>query len=283
MEVYFCGGTAPSQGQLMTEEPKEKETSESLANEENATVPAERLFVVLGESLRVQNRLDEAIEALKQGMEKNPEYLPGRLEALKQGMEKNPEYLPGRLLLGRCYLEKGSHGEAKIELEKVAGMIEECLPVYKLLSKVYVYERKDVDKALEAVRRALYFTSQEVAKKKITPMEMGLTPPGGGGFSPESEAGGQKGTGGEQRARAARLAIQTDTLAEIYIKQGKMEKALAIYRDILVQDPNHEAVRKKYEAVLKQMERKNETRAREQMTRKLEIWLAKISSPPKAQ
>jgi predicted Zn-dependent protease len=262
--MHFCGGTAPSQVQPMNEETKEKETPESLVNEENATVPAERLFVVLGESLRVQNRLDEAIEALK------------------QGMEKTPEYLPGRLLLGRCYLEKGLHGEAKIELEKVARMIEECLPVYKLLSKVYVYERKDVDKALEAVRRALYFTSQEVAKKKITPMEMGLAPPGGGGLSPESGAGGQKGAGGEQRARAARLAIQTDTLAEIYIKQGKMDKALAIYRDILVQDPNHEAVRKKYEAVLKQMERKNETRAREQMTRKLETWLAKISSPRKA-
>ena len=59
--------------------------------------------------------------------------------------------------------------EAKIELEKVSTIIEECLPVYKLLSKVYVHERKDVDKALEAVRRALYFTSQEVSRKKPTP------------------------------------------------------------------------------------------------------------------
>jgi len=178
------------------------------------------------------------------------------------------------------------HGEAKIELEKVSAMIEECLPVYNLLSKVYVHERKDVDKALEAVRRALYFTSQEVAKKKITPMEMELSSPAIGtkisSSSSESEPDEKKGSALDPRAKAARLAIQTDTLAEIYIKQGKMEKALSIYREILAQDPNHETVRIKYETVLKKMERRNKVKARERVTRKLEIWLAKISSPPDA-
>ncbi len=120
---------------------------------------AELLFAPQAESLRVENRLDEAIAVCK------------------EGLEKNPDYLPGRLLLGRCYLEKEMPAEAKIELEKVAAVIEECLPVYKFLSKVYVHERKDVDKALEAVRRALYFTSQEVSKKKPAPFEMDLIPP----------------------------------------------------------------------------------------------------------
>jgi predicted Zn-dependent protease len=226
-------------------------------------VPAEKLFVLQAESLRMQNRLDEA------------------LEILTNGIKQIPEYLPGRLLLGRCYLEKEMHKEAKIELEKVAAMIEECLPVYKLLSRVYVHERKDVDKALEAVRRALYFTSQEVTKKRLTPIEMELAPPVIDGkissASSETESGKQKDSPLEPRAKAARLAIQTDTLAEIYVKQGKLEKALSIYRDILAQDPNLEMVRQKYEAVRKRMERKNEARACERAIRKLEVWLAKVS------
>jgi predicted Zn-dependent protease len=247
----------------MTEEPKEKEPTPPFPGEDDAMVPAEKLFVVQAESLRMQNRLDEAIETLA------------------KGIKQIPEYLPGRLLLGRCYLEKEMHGEAKIELEKVAAIIEECLPVYRLLSRVYVHERKDVDKALEAVRRALYFTSQEVAKKKLTPLEMELTHPMISGkissASSEAESGKQKDSPLESRVKAARLAIQTDTLAEIYIKQGKMEKALSIYRDILAQDPNHEMVRQKYEAIRKKMERRNEDRARERAIRKMKAWLAKVS------
>jgi Flp pilus assembly protein TadD len=57
-----------------------------------------------------------------------------------------------------------------------------------------------------------------------------------------------------------------------------MEKALSIYREILAQDPNQEGVRMKYEAVLKKMGKRNEARARERAARKLEAWLAKVSS-----
>jgi tetratricopeptide (TPR) repeat protein len=238
----------------MTEEPKEKEPDPPRQDGEDAAVPADKLFVVQGESLRVQNRIDEAIGTLI------------------KGLERMPEYLPGRLLLGRCYLEKEMHGEAKIELEKVATVIEECLPVYKFLSRVYVHERKDVDKALEAARRALYFASQEAVKKKLTPIEMELAPP-----LSESVLGKQKDAAAEPRSKAARLAIQTDTLAEIFIKQGKLQKAMSIYREILTQDPNHEGVRQKYEAVREKMKRRNDDRARKETIRKLEAWLAKVS------
>jgi tetratricopeptide (TPR) repeat protein len=225
---------------------------------------AELLFAPQAESLRVENRLDEAIAVCK------------------EGLEKNPDYLPGRLLLGRCYLEKEMPAEAKIELEKVAAVIEECLPVYKFLSKVYVHERKDVDKALEAVRRALYFTSQEVSKKKPVPFEMDLIPPAlrEGLASPSAgpDAHDPKETALEARIKLARLAIQTDTLAEIFINQGKPEKALAIYGKILGQDPQNEAVRQKFEALQKKMGVKSDSAAREKMIARLEKWLDQLSS-----
>ncbi|MBP1711953.1 MAG: hypothetical protein H6Q42_156 [Deltaproteobacteria bacterium] len=225
-------------------------------------MPAERFFVVQAEKLRVQNQLEEAIAVLK------------------EGLKKNPNYLPARLLLGRCYLEREMPEEAKIELEEVAAIIEECLPVYKFLSRVYVHERKDVDKALEAVRRALYFTSQEVSKKKPAPFEMDLIFPASkeslGVPPPGSDAEEPNKTALEARIKSARLAIQTDTLAEIFIKQGKPEKALGIYGKILDQDPQNEAVRQKFEALQKRIEKKSDPAAREKMIAKLEKWLDQI-------
>ena len=118
--------------------------------------PDSSIFIQMAESLRLQGRSEEAIETLR------------------KGLEKMPDSLPGRLLLGRCLLEKGLFAEARKELETVARGVEECLPVYKMLSQVYL-EEKDVDKALEVLRKTLYFqTAEETAGKKVTPLEMGL-------------------------------------------------------------------------------------------------------------
>jgi tetratricopeptide (TPR) repeat protein len=248
----------------MTEESTDFPQTSTPSQVGEVRVPAEIFYAVQAESLRVQNRLEEAIAVLK------------------DGLEKTPDYLPARLLLGRCYLEKEMPAEAKIELEKVAAIIEECLPVYNFLSKVYVHERKDVDKALETVRRALYFTSQEVSKKKPAPFEMDLIPPALGEAiaSPPAgpDAGEPKETALESRIKSARLAIQTDTLAEIFIKQGKPEKALAIYGKILGQDPQNEAVRQKFEALQKKIGMKTDSAAREKVIAKLEKWLDGVSA-----
>ncbi len=238
------------------EQPKEKEPSLPGEDENHAQVPAERLFLVQAESLRVQNRLDEAIETCQ------------------KGLQTAPDLLPGRLLLGRCYLEKEMYEEAKRELEKVARLIEECLPVYKLLSRVYVHERKDVDKALEAVRRALYFTSQEVARKKAIPLEMDSvtqTPP-------SSQPASSKRPFPNEWIDEPRSSIQTDTLAEIYIKQGKMEKALAIYDKILAGDPENTQAREKQDELRKAIQKSREAKARGKVIQELEAWLKKFSS-----
>ncbi len=248
----------------MNEEPKEQEPTQTDEREEGAQVPAERFFLIEAEALRVQNRLDEAIETCLRGL---------------QGA---PDLLPARLLLGRCYLEKEMHSEAKVELEKVAAMIEECLPVYKLLSRVYVHERKDVNKALEAVRRALYFTSQEVVRKKVTPLELDLAVPMSGAAPPSSAESTGSGVSKDQVAQSGekptRSSIQTDTLAEIYIKQGKLEKALAIYDKILIRDPENTVARKKQEDLRKAIHKGSEAQARAKVIRQLEAWLAKVSA-----
>ena len=246
------------------------------------SIPESGIFVQMAESLRLQGRYEEAIETLK------------------GGLGTRPDALPARLLLGRCYLEKGLFTEAKEELEIVARGIEECLPVYKMLSQVYLQE-KDVDKALEVLRKTLYFqTSEEAVSKKVSPLEMGLlhrgshppfatpppfvTPPPPSAVPPAAppappqeatreEGGVKEGEEGE----GAKAIIQTDTLAEIYIKQGHLDRAICVYEEILSREPENAGVKEKYESLKKRMEKDRQAEARKKVQAKLERWLAVVS------
>jgi len=228
-------------------------------------------FVQEAESMRLQGKYDEAIQACK------------------DGLKKMPDALLGRLLLGKCYLETGRIVQARKELERVAQVVEECLPVYKLLSQVYL-EEKDVDKALEVLRKTLYFPpAEEGPPKKVTPLEMemlhrGSRPP----FAtppvfqkpaqpPPTPAAAEK-KYLEEEEKTAKPAIPTDTLAEIYLKQGHLDRALLVYQDILARDPQNATVREKYELLKNRLGRDRKKESRQEVQAKLEKWLGVVSS-----
>ncbi len=196
----------------------------------------------------------------------------------REYLDRHPNALAPRLLLGRCFVEKEMTSEAKAELEKVVDGIEECLSVYRLLSQVYLKE-KNVDKALEALRKALFFSSaEEPSSKRLTPLEMGLlkkspnppfvTPP----IQMEEAAA--------QEASAApaprKTPIQTDTLAEIYIKQGHLHKALSIYQEILARDPENPAWQEKVQTLQRKLEGEGKKQGRERILNRLQLWLRTV-------
>jgi len=229
------------------------------------------LFVQEAESLRLQKKYDEAIQVCR------------------EGLKKTPEALSGRLILGRCYLESNRIPEARKELEKVAQIVEECLSVYKVLAQVYL-EEKNVDKALEALRKTLLLPgAEEGAPKKVTPLEMGLlhrgshppfaTPPA---FQMEpskavTPAPPEIKTAPEEDP-SAKAAIQTDTLAEIYVKQGHLDRALSVYQDILARDPQNAAALEKLESLKERIKKKEGEETRQKVQGRLEKWLTVVSS-----
>jgi tetratricopeptide (TPR) repeat protein len=228
-------------------------------------------FIQEAESLRLQARYDEAIQTCK------------------DGLKKMPDAIRGRLLLGRCYLETGRIAEARKELERVARVVEECLPVYKLLSHVYL-EEKDVEKALEVLRKTLYFPgAEEGPPKKVTPLEMDLlhrgtrppfaTPPvfQKPTHPPQTPVTAEK-KPVEEEEKAVKPAIPTDTLAEIYLKQGHPDRALEVYQDILAKDPHNAMVKEKYESLKNRISRDQKTESRQKVQEKLEKWLGVVSS-----
>lgn len=227
------------------------------------------LFVQEAESLRLQKKYDQAIQTCQ------------------EGLKKTPEALSGRLILGKCYLESGRVAEARKELEKVAQAVEECLSVYKILAQVYL-EEKNVDKALEALRKTLLFPgSEEEPSKRVTPLEKGLlhrgshppfaTPPAFHMDSPKAVETAEIKPPPEEDP-SAKVAIQTDTLAEIYIKQGHLDRALSVYQDILARDPQNAAAREKFESLKERMTVKDREETRQKVQARLEKWLTVVSS-----
>ncbi len=250
----------------MEEEIQHKKESKPVPSSEKKDEEASPVsFLQKAEALLGEGRYDEAI-----GM-------------CREGLEKNPEVLAGRVLLGRCYLEKGMADQARKELEKVAQEIEACLPVYRFLSQIYL-QAKEVDKALEVMRKTMYFTTPaETEAKKTTPLEMGLLHRGK--YPPFSvpplaeqerrvQEGGTEEEGKEEKKREA-AAFQTDTLAEIYIKQGRLDKALAVYRDILKREPGNANIRAKFEA-LQNISPTEHRPAGKKIQNQLERWLAVV-------
>jgi len=241
-------------------------TFEAGSNEPTAT-PGLAEFMEAAEKYLEQGQYDEAIA-------RSREYL-----------DQHPDALAPRLFLGRCFVEKEMNSEAKAELEKVVERIEECLSVYRLLSQVYLKE-KNVDKALEALRKALFFSSaEEPSSKRITPLEMGIlkksphppfvTPP-----IQVEEATAQEASAAPTRPKTP---IQTDTLAEIYVKQGHLHKGLSIYREILARDPENPAWQEKVETLQRKLEGEGKKQGREKTLSRLQSWLRMVEKKAAAQ
>jgi hypothetical protein len=85
----------------------------------------------------------------------------------------------------------------------------------------------------------------------------------------------------ERRVEAEKPApagFRTDTLAEIYIKQGKLDRALLVYQEILVREPENTAVREKYEGLKRRAAREQKVVFQKKILTRLEQWLSALSS-----
>ncbi len=231
------GGSA-----LSTEGPEDSE-----ARAHSVTSPDS--FVERAEAHRREGRYEEAISVCR------------------EGLRRAPGTLRGRLLLGMCYWENGLAAEAKRELETVAEGIEECLPAFKLLSQIYLQERNANP-------------SPQDAKQGSAPLEWSVEEEKTKWKSISGEPGFQDGIlgpGETLRGDAMPKVMHTDTLAEIYLKQGHLPKALAIYEEILSREPGNSEVRGKYERLKQRLNSQQKAASRRKVIQKLESWLTAVA------
>jgi len=92
--------------------------------------PNSKLFVPLAEEYKKAGMFDEAIDALN------------------QGLERQPNYLSARVSLGKIYIERGMPAEARSEFEQVIAAIPDNLYAHKKLAEIY----RDLGERQHAIR-----------------------------------------------------------------------------------------------------------------------------------
>jgi pentatricopeptide repeat protein len=206
--------------------------------------PFSRAFLQLAEEYRKEGQYAEAVRVCQ------------------EGLARHPTYHTARILLGRTYLEAGDLEEARRSLSEVLELAPENHLAAKLLAEV---QRKMGDSrgAAETYRAMLrhYPGDREVEALLQDLLKAGAAGP--------AEAAGAAAAGGGARSRregppAASPdapavagapeeppdALQTNTLAELYLRQGLVEKALEVYREMLRVDPENARARRRLQELI---------------------------------
>jgi tetratricopeptide (TPR) repeat protein len=192
--------------------------------------PASPTFVFLAQILYKQNKLERAIGVLI------------------KGLRYNTNNITGRFLLGRIYYEGWMIESAKKELETVFGLAPDNLAAGKMLVEIYKSE-DNFEKALEVLRFVYEFhpsnTSIRSEIEQLLEEIDGQPPAPWENFSPPAVS--KKTEAAEPDGDPLNTELITETMADIYIKQGDYGKGLSVLQNIFENDPENNSVRKKLE------------------------------------
>ena len=173
--------------------------------------PNSKLFILLAEEYKNAGMLDEAVNVLT------------------GGIEKQPEYMSARVSLGKIYLERGMLDEAKAEFEKVVHTIPENLYAHKKLAEIYTALGKS-DIAVEEFKEVLKLNPlDECALTSLADIEKGYQ------FEPKAQTTEKVEEPPRAEQEPAPLLSLTD--ADAYIFQGNYTAAIDIYKKLLAIEP----------------------------------------------
>ncbi len=211
-----------------------------------ASEPRSRVFAQLADAYRKAGRLDEAIRSCR------------------SGLRDHPTYASARMVLGRALVEKGQLQEAEKELGIVLELSPGNVVAHRLLGDLATAQGKR-DEARERYETVLQLTplDREVQKALARlKQEVPAPPPAAPGppvpppseitaaatqtdGEPEHPRISSEGTPEDQAVPFPTLGLATETLADLYAKQGFGERAVEIYRELLRQDPARADLRQK--------------------------------------
>lgn len=228
--------------------------------EKLARDPSSKLFIPLAEEYRRSGMLDKAIQVLS--------------DCLKA----NPNYMTARVSLGKMLLEKGNIREAQTEFEKVVQAVPDNLFAHKKLSEIY-QNIGDMENLLKEYKIIISLSPKDKeVRKAIDDLEgnPALSPAAKDGtygemkeivYGTSKDAIDTEGLGEETPPKMTPIVetthtveidksedatkkslieeLATETMAEIYIKQGLYEKADEIYQQILSSEPENMIIRQK--------------------------------------
>jgi tetratricopeptide (TPR) repeat protein len=202
--------------------------------------PNSKIFVKLAEEYRKSGLIDEA------------------LDVCKKGLEANPNYLSGNMVLAKIQFDQGEYQAALDEALKVASMQSDNIMAQNLLLELYIklgdkdnaIKTCDVISFLDPNNEGVLNKKRELETKGIVaePVEEKVVDEDAKAEDIQSVVAEEfEGTptavpGAEELLEAEDEEPQgdftTNTVAELYIKQGFYEKGLNIYKELLQESPD---------------------------------------------
>ena len=196
-----------------------KKYEEILKNE-----PGSSTFVFLAQTLYKRKELDRAIGVLI------------------KGLRYNKNNITGRFLLGKIYYERWMIEPAKKELETVFELAPDNLAAGKMLEEIYRSE-ENYEKAHEVLSFVYEFHPGDqsiVSKIEELSLKIQSRPP-----EPWENFSAYVSKDNNSTSKNSDNELNTETIADIYIKQGDYEKGLSVLEKMLEDDPDNQVVRKK--------------------------------------
>jgi len=193
------------------------------------------------------------LEILKRGGK--PERV---IKACRNALEFLPDDINIRKILAETYCEQGSIEFAEIELEKISKQIDELSFIFKLKSEFF---RKE-DRLQEAIKSLKLYLAHHSNDQEAAQLLSEFSAP------PEGKEPN----------------LPTPTLAEIYYKQGALEEAINMYKQVVKDFPDDEKYKNRLKELKAIMKTKETERSHEAILKEkkikiigiLERWLTNI-------
>jgi tetratricopeptide (TPR) repeat protein len=195
--------------------------------------PSSTAFVPLAEAYRQTGLMDDA------------------LEAARLGTKMLPHFSPGFSTMGRILGQMGRIDEAMSAYAKALSLDRQSQAALVGLARLHLI-RAERDQARKILLQAKEFHPDD---EKVSDMLNALDLPRPWSDIRQASEQQQESSGKVQPAKETGEPIPTATLAEIYVKQGLVDKAVKTYQDILEQNPDNDAAR---ERILQLQEKSSE-------------------------
>jgi tetratricopeptide (TPR) repeat protein len=196
--------------------------------------------------------------------------LEDAVQVAKRGIEVHPEYVGGYMAYGRTLFEMGLKDESKAALERVVKVTPDNFLAQKLLSQIYIEQGDDVsaEKALQVlvllnpddVEGKLMLEALARAAEKRDEAEQKIIADEDFSFenadlystchsvdecseySDFDEVQFDENLE-ELRMPSGRDPLATVTVAELYVKQGVLDRAIEVYTELLQADPDNDELK----------------------------------------
>lgn len=165
------------------------------------------------------------------------------IEVAQKGVAALPRFSPGFITLGRLQAQRADLAAAEEAFSQAIAIEPDSLPALKGLARVSGMQG-DRARARKLLEKARELQPDDATVLKML-AALGPAPQG----EVKSSATPAKNTDREERD----APIATATIAEIYVKQGLLGKALNVYRDLLKADPGNSALAGRYRELERQI------------------------------